>query len=349
MNQNNKKKGWGKTILTLVIGAVFGAVLGGIVGPYVTRWSAAKTAYAISYNQQILSVYNRYNELIGKSLVFPSEIDTAFVWQDSGRKPLVAVGTVDGKVFIINPKRKTAPTPEEGFQLFVDSVVKEHTNSNRFRIGEIGILDWDGDGIKEIFVNSVDAHWYPARLVVLDKEMKLLYEYWNYGGIAKALPVDIDEDGEDELVILAYNHGRRHYTALTTVDHPLGVALLDRSQPSGQAPDSVYLFYSAGVTKWNLVWVGPEITNVPIGNAIEIEYEEGEPVVRIQKKIGLILYVDKDGNVVKLGTTDAWRYNVSAVASVPEPWLVNVERRNGKVIEIPIPIRDSLKAMGYFD
>jgi|GEM_PF-6522838 len=364
MNQEKRterKSFWlvGWPLVTLVIGAVIGAILslvgGAFLGPMFHQQSSiTRPADFVSYEHggNILSVYNDRGELMVKNWYIPMGIDTAFVAKfDPKTKPQVVLGTSDGRVFVINPNtlRRHTISEEDGFQLLVDSVLEGHNHSNRFRINEIGILDWDGDGTKEIFVSSVDVHWYPARLVVLDKDTNVLYEYWNSGGIVRVLPVDIDKDGADEMVVRAYNNEQRKKFH---GENPQGFFLLDGSHPSGQLPDSVYRFYPADVTEWYFLWTGPRNPATGPGS-FEIEYirrdGETEPEVRLGTQIGLSFHIDKDGNITKVTFADDWftEANQSLALKTPEPWLLKLERKDGKVIEDTVFIKQQLIETGW--
>lgn len=274
-------------------------------------------------------------------------IDTAIVGKfEPNSKPKVMVGTSDGRVLILDPNttRKHLISPNDGFRLpLPDSAVINLDHSDSFRTNQIGMLDWNGDGIKEIFAVGADKEWAPSRLVILDKEMEPLYDYWSHGGIVEVFPVDIDGDKEDELVVWAYDNIRMDdYGGL-----PLCIALLDRSMPSGQAPDSVYPYVPAGVPKWYLTWLLPSsIKHVKI--EIRKDYGYSHFVVRVHTMLGLMLYIDSFGNVYKAERSVYLRYAHRRIEAdtTPEPWLLKVERRNGKVIETPIPLKWQLKLWG---
>jgi len=66
--------------------------------------------------------------------------------------------------------------------------------------------DFDHDGIKELLVVFNNYPWYPCRLVIMDLNKNILKEYWNSGYIDQVELVDIDYDGDKEILFTGTNN-----------------------------------------------------------------------------------------------------------------------------------------------
>lgn len=78
-----------------------------------------------------------------------------------------------------------------------------------YRVMGFHTRDLDGDGKREILVESVHAPDWPCQLAVLDHRGQLVGEYWNAGYLRDIAYVDLDGDGREELVVVGVNNEYR--------------------------------------------------------------------------------------------------------------------------------------------
>ncbi len=290
-------------------------------------------------------------------------IDTAFVVKNNSEsRPRIAIGTNNGRILQIHPNtRKRKPiSPNEGFELYVDSVMQQiTTQSHAFDVERMGTLDWNGDGTPEIFAIGNDLHWGIGRVVVLDENLNLLYDYWNPGKIRNAIAVNMDEDGDEELAVYGFNNkmprdvpwaGTKHFY------YGLTYTLLDRERPWGQAPEPFSVAPKAGkpgAPVWFLTWIGPAAKQSGIAYGFEIESSsvEGKPIptVRFFQTLGLIINIDAKGDMVALRPDNtlpclkAYFYS----NQFPEPWLLKFMEKDGKLVEDTIFLKQPVIDSGW--
>jgi hypothetical protein len=79
-----------------------------------------------------------------------------------------------------------------------------------YRISGFDVSNLDNDGNLEIIVISIQMPQWPCQLAVLDHKGELLGEYWNAGHFLDTVAVDLNEDGEKEILATGTNneHGR---------------------------------------------------------------------------------------------------------------------------------------------
>lgn len=377
MNSNNREKEKIRKILWPILWSVFGAILGvflgAFLGPCAVQIASVckRSATYVKYDKggDALSIYNDLSQLMGKDWYIDSRIDTAFVLKSNNKShPKVAIATVNGRVIIIDPNklRRDLVKPDASFDLYVDSVLFEKTNQSRaFDIEVMGLIDWNGDGTSEIFAAANDRHWEIGRVVVLDENLRLLYDYWNPGKFMNAMAVDMDDDGEDELAVYGFNNfhfgDSIFFIPWKNTEHQyygITYALLDRERSSGQAPAPFQVASKAGkpgVPVWFLTWFGPAMKDGKVGYGFEIENLRLDnrvvPTVRFFQTLGLIINVDGKGNIVDLRPDDVLptRREFFFSDSFPEPWLLRFREINGRLIQDTIRLKQWVINKGWLE
>ena len=97
--------------------------------------------------------------------------------------------------------------------------------------------DLDGDGRKEVIVNSNARGFFPNQLAVLGPDGKLRGEYWNSGQLLDIACFDLDRDGRKEIVVSGQNNEYRKPC----------LVVFDADRVSGCSPQSVDRFVSPGI------------------------------------------------------------------------------------------------------
>ncbi len=97
--------------------------------------------------------------------------------------------------------------------------------------------DLDGDGRKEVIVNSNARGFYPAQLAVLGSDGSLRGEYWNSGQLLDIVCADLDHDGRKEIVVSGQNNEYRKPC----------LVVFDAKRIAGCSPQSVDGFVSPGI------------------------------------------------------------------------------------------------------
>ncbi len=80
------------------------------------------------------------------------------------------------------------------------------TYSSDYRIKGFDLIDINRDGIQEVLVFSVHNPDWPCQLAVLDSQGKMIGEYWNTGYLQDLLYHDLNEDGNEELILSGINN-----------------------------------------------------------------------------------------------------------------------------------------------
>jgi len=101
--------------------------------------------------------------------------------------------------------------------------------------------DLDGDGRKEVVVDSNARGFFPTQLAVLGSDGKLRGEYWNSGQLLDVVCVDLDRDGRKEIVVSGQNNEYRKPC----------LVVFDEDRVSGCSPQSVDRFVSPGIAAGN--------------------------------------------------------------------------------------------------
>lgn len=104
--------------------------------------------------------------------------------------------------------------------------------------------DMDGDGDEELVVSRKHLTWYPAYAEIFDRTGKRRGIYYIEGHIYDMEAVDIDDDGQDEIVIASTNNAPDYEGAMITVlddTHCYGAACDCRSRLKPSLPDSALL------------------------------------------------------------------------------------------------------------
>jgi len=66
--------------------------------------------------------------------------------------------------------------------------------------------DLDGDGNDEIFIICNNRYYAPTQFVVLDSEGNSIGTYWNYGRLADVNFIDINDNGQREILLCGMNN-----------------------------------------------------------------------------------------------------------------------------------------------
>ena len=82
----------------------------------------------------------------------------------------------------------------------------EEIFSADYRIHGIDVYDLEGDGNLEIVIIASHRFFFPTQLAVLDAKGHILGEYWNAGHLADIAFVDLNEDGEKEILAAGINN-----------------------------------------------------------------------------------------------------------------------------------------------
>ena len=82
----------------------------------------------------------------------------------------------------------------------------EEIFSADYRIHGIDVCDLEGDGNLEIVIIANHRFFFPTQLAVLDAEGHILGEYWNAGQLNDIAFVDLNEDGEIEILVAGLNN-----------------------------------------------------------------------------------------------------------------------------------------------
>jgi len=85
-------------------------------------------------------------------------------------------------------------------------VCKTKVHSPDYRIGGFHTRDLDGDGRREILVESFQSPDWPCQLAVLDSSGKMIGEFWNAGYLRELKYHDINGDGREELIVCGVNN-----------------------------------------------------------------------------------------------------------------------------------------------
>jgi len=97
--------------------------------------------------------------------------------------------------------------------------------------------DLDGDGRKEVVVNSNARGFFPDQLAVLGPDGKLRGEYWNSGQLLDIACFDLDHDGRKEIVVSGQNNEYRKPC----------LVVFDADRVSGCSPQTDDRFVSPGI------------------------------------------------------------------------------------------------------
>ncbi len=83
------------------------------------------------------------------------------------------------------------------------------TYSADFRIKGFDVHDFHKDGTHEIVVSAMHQYDFPSQTTILDKDGKILGEYWNSGYLNDFLFCDLNGNGRDDLLLSGCNNESR--------------------------------------------------------------------------------------------------------------------------------------------
>jgi hypothetical protein len=125
---------------------------------------------------------------------------------DGGAEVLFSIQTQDeadeGRLFCFDHRGRALWEFQAGRQMRFG----ERVYSSDYRIRGFDVCDLEGDGNFEIVVASIHRFFFPTQLVVLDAEGSVLGEYWNAGHLGDIAFIDLDEDGEKEILAAGLNN-----------------------------------------------------------------------------------------------------------------------------------------------
>lgn len=199
------------------------------VDKYSRFWEDWNPAYA-QVAENHLMVLNKSNEVLWDT-VYTATIALS----PMDEKPLVRVVDLDGdgKIEILVALRHTEKTTgkvvcfnykKEKLWEFLcgDSAVymtPDGPNTGYFLPRLLEIEDLIGNSKKEVIVNSIHARWFPDQLAVLDCKGDKISEYWHPGGISCLYCLDLDNDGEKEIILGGINN-RMDWRPVVSILHP---------------------------------------------------------------------------------------------------------------------------------
>ena len=126
--------------------------------------------------------------------------------QDGRAEVLFSIQTQDeadeGRLFCFNHKGRILwEFQAGGVKRFGEEIF-----SADYRIHGIDVCDLEGDGNLEIVIIASHRFFFPTQLAVLDAEGHILGEYWNAGHLMDIAFVDLNEDGEMEILAAGLNN-----------------------------------------------------------------------------------------------------------------------------------------------
>jgi hypothetical protein len=185
--------------------------------------------------------------------------------------------------------------------------------------------DLDGDGRKEVIVNSNARGFYPDQLAVLGSDGKLRGEYWNSGQLLDIACIDLERDGRKEILVSGQNNEYRKPC----------LVVFDADRVSGCSPQSDDRFISpglpAGTQRAYVLFPRTDVSlsNLPAETAGGIEVLSNDFIIVTMNSSRMIFELDF-GLVCRLART-----------SHPFEQLHKVARREGRV--------SSVLGEAYFD
>ncbi len=185
----------------------------------------------------LLIVKNKSNEVLwdvlmpalinptrsGKPLVKITDLNN-----DGKAEVLVLINFTEsttGKVVCFNYKKdKLWEFPCGGYGVYQ---IGKELNSRYFSPTFMEVVDINGDGEKEIIVNSRHNPWFPDQLAILDRKGVKKAEYWHPGGINCLYCTDFDGDGKKEIILGGSNNrmGWRAFMSVLAPDSVSGQAM----------------------------------------------------------------------------------------------------------------------------
>lgn len=88
-------------------------------------------------------------------------------------------------------------------------------DSGFLNVGEILVVDLNGEAEKEILVKASDPTWYVSRILIFSSTGQRIGEYLNPGSIGPILVHDMDGDGVSEVLVRSINN---HFGVMHTDD-----------------------------------------------------------------------------------------------------------------------------------
>lgn len=129
-------------------------------------------------------------------------------------------GPEDG-LYLFGPDGELRWERHPGRELVIDG--RHYANEFKVRDLDVGTL---ADGTKFIAVAAVHRPWSPTQVTMLDPRGEVVGEYWNHGYVLDLMLLDVDEDGDEEVLLGGINDA---------IDKPF-VAVIDHDIELSMAP-----------------------------------------------------------------------------------------------------------------
>jgi hypothetical protein len=168
-----------------------------------------------------------------------------------------------------------------------------------YKISAINVADLDGDGTDEILVIGRHIPYFPTQIVLLDHTGRSLGEYWHSGGIADYAFLDLDADGNKEVILAGLNNEWRSPCC----------AVLDLSQFKGASPQTEDYYTCQGVEngfeKYYFLFPRNSLDlSIDLNNAVtKVDTFENKIITFVSKYAPIIYEFDFDMQLVGIDLT----------------------------------------------
>jgi hypothetical protein len=153
------------------------------------------------YKQHYLN--KKFNE---KGCVLLPNIVIEDINRDGKKEVLFSFLTEDefkeDELICFNHKGKTLWKYKSGREMKYGSSIYP----SEYRITAVGVLDLHGNNDPIIIIISTQRYQFPCQVTVLTNKGEKVGEYWNSGYFNDYLYIDIDEDGEKEILLAGMNN-----------------------------------------------------------------------------------------------------------------------------------------------
>jgi hypothetical protein len=165
------------------------------------------------------------NRTVKDLLAYLPAIQIRDINDDGKKEVLFSIAEIaDNRFFCFSHNGKELWRVKSGKELtFGSKVYADNFNIDRFRT-----IDFNGDGLFEVFLLASHNHEFPTQMLQVDHEGKILAEYWHSGRIIDMVPADINMDGHKDLIIAGVNN---------QFDSPF-IAVFDVDDISGCSPNT---------------------------------------------------------------------------------------------------------------
>lgn len=248
---------------------------------------------------------------------------TVSVAEVSGARTFVGfrgVGDLAGQI-VVYSRRGEVLWADNTYEGFPESY-PFGADSGFLNVGEILIVELDGEGEKEVLVKASDPTWYVSRIIVFSDAGQRIGEYLNPGSIGPILVHDMDGDGVAEVLVRSINN---HFGVMHTDDgtpvYVWAVILFSGADIRGIAPltgdlqrerESSQLWYivttPVDVESERLAFDRSMAFSDPQVGFGERDNNAGYSVV-IRHQCGFFYYFSKTGELLGIGVSDRTSQN----------------------------------------